>query len=119
MQIAALGDEARAGGSFRDIVILRRRERLNVLSIRFDRGRFNIRIRIRMVRIDEPGVIEEELVAARRAELAAFLEKDPNFRRDGTSRESVNLRLNRPSAVFLYLTPAAPIRGLHHFARAL
>ena len=32
-----------------------------------------------MVRIDEPDVIEEELVAARRAELAALLEKDPDL----------------------------------------
>src|SRR5438270_4978533 len=73
MQIAALGNEARAGCSFRDIVILRWRERLNVLSICFDRGRFNIRIRIRMVRIDESDMIEEERDAARRADLTSFL----------------------------------------------
>ena len=47
------------------------RERLDILRAGFDRGGFEIRVRVGMVRLDKADVVEEKLVAARRAELAA------------------------------------------------
>ena len=49
-------------------------ERLDFICAGLDRRRFEIGARIRMVRLDEADVLEEELVAARSAELALFEE---------------------------------------------
>src|SRR5256885_16395434 len=81
VQTGSCGDEARARRSFGNIVVLRVRERLYILSVRFDRGRFNVSGRIGMMRVDEADVIEEKLIAAGRAELAAFFEQDADLGR--------------------------------------
>ena len=80
MQIGPLGDEARPGHALRDVVILRVRERLHVLRSGLDRRGLDVRRRVRVVRLDEPHMVEEELVRSRRTELALF-EKQAHLRR--------------------------------------
>ena len=76
----ALRDEARAGRFCGNVVVLGVRERLDVLRAGFDRGRFDVGAGVGVMRFHEADVIEEKLVAARRAELAA-LEEDANLGR--------------------------------------
>ena len=51
------------------------RQRLDVLRAGFDRRRLDVRAGIGMMRFDQADVVEEELVAAGRAELAPFLKR--------------------------------------------
>jgi hypothetical protein len=80
VQVVPLSNETGTRRAFRDIIVFHVRKRLDILRARFDRRRFDIRGRIRMMRFDQANVIEEKLVTARRTKLAAFLEEHPNFR---------------------------------------
>jgi hypothetical protein len=80
MQVASLTDETRPNRALRNIVVLFVRKRFDILGTRLDRRRFDIRGLVCMMRFDQADVIEEKLVTAGRAELAALLEKDANFR---------------------------------------
>ena len=62
-------------------VVVLRGEAARLLRAGLDRRRFDVGARIGMMRLDEADVIEEKFVAAGRAELAAFLEEDADFRR--------------------------------------
>ncbi len=72
-------DEPRAGRACRNVVILLVAERLDLVRARLDRRRLDVRAGIGVVRLHQADVIEEELVAARSAELALF-EKDAYLR---------------------------------------
>ncbi len=80
VQVAALSDETRTAGSLWNIVALSMRKRFDILRAGFDRGRFDVRVRVRMMRFDQADVVKEELVAAGSADLAAFLKEHANFR---------------------------------------
>ena len=71
-------DEADAGVAFRNIVVLRARQRLELVGTRLDGGGFRIDACVGMMRLDEADVVKEELVAVRGAE-HAFLEENPDL----------------------------------------
>ncbi len=75
----AVGDETRAELVGGDVVVLRVSQRLKVIGSGLDGGGFDVRAGVGMVGLDETDVVEEELVAARGAELA-LLEKNANLR---------------------------------------
>src|SRR5688500_11885310 len=79
MQVRAFRDESRARRSLGDIVVLGVREGFDVLRAGFDRRGLDVRSGVRVMGFDQTDVIEEKLVAARRAELASFLEEDANL----------------------------------------
>ena len=64
MEIAALGNETRAGRSFGNIVVLRVRKRLDVLRVRFYGRGFDVHIRVGMMCVHQANMIEEKLIAA-------------------------------------------------------
>ena len=79
MRIRAVGDETRAGGVGRDVVILRVGEGLNLVGPGLDGRFFQIDPRFCRVCFDQPDMIEQELVAARSPELPLF-EEHADFR---------------------------------------
>jgi hypothetical protein len=74
MKITGCSRETCAGRAFRNVVVLRRSERLDLLRAGFDRGGFTVGGGIRVMRFNQPDVIEKKLVTARRPELAALEE---------------------------------------------
>src|SRR5438093_674195 len=80
-QVGTFRNETRASCAFRNIVVLLMRKWFDILRTGFYRGCFNVRGRVRMMGFDQAGVVEEKLVTAGSAELAASLKKHTNFRR--------------------------------------
>src|SRR6185436_9995623 len=78
MNRGAIGNEPGSGRAFGDIVVLLGRQDLDFIGAGFDGGLFAIRVRLRMIRLDQPDMFEEKLVAAAGAELA-FLEQESDF----------------------------------------
>src|SRR5689334_15451127 len=80
MRIGAAGDEARAGRSFRNVVVLLVIKRLDFLRARLDRCRLDVATGGGLKGFDQADVIEEKLVAAGRSELTALLEEAADLR---------------------------------------
>ncbi len=79
MEIGRGAYETRARCALRDLRVFRVREGREILRAGFDRGGFGVGLRVGVMGFDQADVIEEELVAPGRAELAAF-EEDANLR---------------------------------------
>ena len=68
MNSGPVGDEARAGMAFRDVVVLRVRGGFEFVRPRLDRRGFKIGGGVGVVRLDQADMLEEELVAGGLAE---------------------------------------------------
>src|SRR3954451_3515493 len=80
MEILVLGEEPRARAVRRDVVVLLVRERLDIPRAGLDRRLLDVRAGIARVRLSNPDVLEEELVAPGDAELP-FLKQDAHLGR--------------------------------------
>ena len=72
MDRRTIANEPRPGLAFRDVVVLLGGERLNLIRAGFDGGGFAVNLGVGMMRLHQADVVEQELVAARRAELASL-----------------------------------------------
>ena len=95
MNGSAVGEKTRAGRTLRNVIVL-----LAVLSGSTSlapasmRRTFEVGARVGMVRLDDPGVVEEELVAAGVAELA-FAKNVADLRRGAVHVIGVDLHDDR------------------------
>ena len=67
----ALGDETGSGPTFRHVVVLRMRQRFEIIRAGLNRRRFEVDGEIGVVGVDDADVIEQKLVAVQLAEHAA------------------------------------------------